>query len=128
LTDHLRAAGGILVRDGSVLLVHRPKYDDWAFPKGKLEDGESWEDAAVREVEEETGLRCELGGYVGSTHYPFREGMKEVRYYLMRSGDEARARNEIDDVRWVPFAEAAELLSYGYDRELLGEVSGTFGV
>ena len=119
MSDPLRAAGGVVVRDGRVLLVHRPKYDDWAFPKGKLEDGESWEDAAVREVEEETGLRCELGDYVGSTHYPLREGMKEVRYYLMRSVDEARARNEIDDVRWVPFADAAELLSYDYDRELL---------
>ena len=65
----VRAAGGIVVRDGSVLLVHRPKYDDWSFPKGKLEDGESWEDGAVREVEEETGLRCELGAFVGSTSY-----------------------------------------------------------
>ncbi len=57
----VRAAGGIVVRDGAVLLVHRPKYDDWSFPKGKLEDGESWEDGAVREVEEETGLRCTVG-------------------------------------------------------------------
>ena len=57
----VRAAGGIVVRDGSVLLVHRPKYDDWSFPKGKLEGDESWEDGAIREVEEETGLRCEVG-------------------------------------------------------------------
>ena len=119
MSDPLRAAGGLVVRDGRVLVVHRPKYDDWAFPKGKLEAGESWEDAAVREVWEETGLRCDLGDYVGSTHYPMREGMKEVRYYRMGADDEPRPRNEVDDLRWVTFEEAAELLSYEYDRELL---------
>ena len=119
MSNQLRAAGGLVVRDGRVLLVHRPKYDDWAFPKGKLEHGESWEDAALREVEEETSLRCTLRGYVGSTHYPLREGMKEVRYFLMETDGEARAQNEVDEVRWVPVGEAAELLSYEYDRELL---------
>jgi 8-oxo-dGTP pyrophosphatase MutT (NUDIX family) len=119
LGDPLRAAGGLVVHDGRVLVVHRPKYDDWAFPKGKLEDGESWEEAALREVEEETGLRCELGEYVGSTHYPMREGMKEVRYYRMRADDEPRPRNEVDDLQWVTFEEAADLLSYEYDRTLL---------
>jgi 8-oxo-dGTP diphosphatase len=99
--------------------VHRSKYDDWAFPKGKLEDGESWEEGAVREVEEETGLRCDLGPYVGSTHYPMREGMKEVRYFAMTCTDEPRAQNEVDEVRWVPLPETRELLSYEYDRELL---------
>ena len=54
--------------------MHRPKYDDWSFPKGKLEDGETWEEAAVREVEEETSLRCELGAYVGSTRYEVARG------------------------------------------------------
>ncbi len=98
--------------------MHRPKYDDWTFPKGKLEDGESWEDAALREVEEETGLRCELGAYVGSTHYPFREGIKEVRYFRLSSDDEPRAQNEIDDLRWLPLEEAETFLSYAYDRAL----------
>jgi 8-oxo-dGTP diphosphatase len=119
MADPLRAAGGLVERDGRVLVVHRPKYDDWAFPKGKLEDGESWEDAAVREVEEETALRCELGEYVGSTHYPIREGIKEVRYFRLRADGEPRAQNEIDELRWVTPAEAEELLSYDYDRELL---------
>jgi len=119
LSDPLRAAGGLVVRAGRVVVVHRPKYDDWAFPKGKLEDGESWEEAALREVEEETGLRCELGEYVGSTHYPMREGMKEVRYYRMSTDAERQPRNEVDDLQWVTFEEAAALLSYEYDRELL---------
>jgi 8-oxo-dGTP diphosphatase len=125
LADPLRAAGGLVVRDGRVLVVHRPKYGDWAFPKGKLEDGESWEEAAVREVEEETGLRAELGSYVGSTHYDVRDGCKEVRYYRMSADGDPRPRNEVDDLRWVTPAEALELLSYAYDREL---VSDTLGV
>ena len=119
MPDPLRAAGGVVERDGRVLLVHRPQYDDWAFPKGKLEEGESWADAALREVEEETSLVCELGEELGSTHYPLREGMKEVRYFRMTARGEARAQNEVDEVRWALPAEAAELLSYDYDLELL---------
>jgi 8-oxo-dGTP diphosphatase len=122
----IRAAGGLVVRDGQVLLVHRPKYDDWTFPKGKLEDGESWEDAALREVEEETSLRCELGAYVGSTHYAYRDKPKEVRYYLLTSPDEPHAQNEVDGVRWATFDEALEYLSYEHDRVLLQQVSDTF--
>jgi 8-oxo-dGTP diphosphatase len=119
VADPLRAAGGIVMRDGALLVVHRSKYDDWSFPKGKLEDGEGWEDGAVREVEEETGLRCDAGPLLGSTHYPFREGMKEVRYFRMTCAGEARAQNEVDDVRWVTPAEARKLLTYDYDRALL---------
>jgi len=121
----VRAAGGILVRDGAVLLVHRPKYDDWSFPKGKLEEGESWEDAAVREVEEETGLRCELGEEVGRTHYVVLQGPKEVRYFAMSCDGDARAQNEVDEVRWVPLDEARALLSEDRDRELLDVLSAS---
>jgi 8-oxo-dGTP pyrophosphatase MutT (NUDIX family) len=117
--DPLRAAGGIVRRDGHVLLVHRPKYDDWAFPKGKLEDGETWEECAVREVEEETALRCEAGAYLDSTHYPVREGLKEVRYFQMTCNGEPRAQNEIDETRWVTPDQARSLLTYDYDRALL---------
>jgi 8-oxo-dGTP diphosphatase len=113
-----RAAGGIVVRDGRVLVVHRPRYDDWSLPKGKLRLGESWEAAALREVEEETGLRCELGELVGATRY----GLKEVRYFRMTCDAEPRAQNEVDEVRWVPLAEAAALLTYERDADLLSSL------
>jgi 8-oxo-dGTP pyrophosphatase MutT (NUDIX family) len=120
--DPLRAAGGVVVRDGRVLLVHRPKYDDWAFPKGKLEPGESWEHAALREVEEETSLACTLGPYIGSTRYEVRDGMKEVRYYRMSAAGEPAPRNEIDELRWVSLDEGRALLTHDYDRALLQEL------
>jgi 8-oxo-dGTP diphosphatase len=104
-----------VLRDGCVLVVHRPRYDDWSLPKGKLRLGESWQEAALREVEEETGLRCELGELVGATRY----GLKEVRYFRMSCDGEPRPQNEVDEVRWVPLAEAAALLSYERDVELL---------
>ena len=115
----VRAAGGVIERDGSVLLVHRPKYDDWSFPKGKLEGDETWEEGALREVEEETGLRCAIGEEVGRTHYVVLQGPKEVRYFRMTCDGEPRAQNEVDDVRWVPPAEARELLTNARDRVLL---------
>jgi 8-oxo-dGTP pyrophosphatase MutT (NUDIX family) len=118
----VRAAGGIIVRDGSVLLVHRPKYDDWSFPKGKLEADESWEEGAVREVEEETGLHCAVGELVGSTSYLVPQGPKEVRYYRMTCDGEACAQNEVDDVRWVPLTEARDVLTHEHDRALLDRV------
>ena len=114
------AGGGIVLRDGRVLLVHRPQYDDWTLPKGKLEPGESWQDGGGREVEEETGLRCEVGEEVGRTHYDDRHGReKEVRYYRMSCVGEPTAQNEVDEVRWVPVDEAGGLLSYDHDAELV---------
>jgi 8-oxo-dGTP diphosphatase len=118
----VRAAGGVVVQDGRVLLVHRAKYDDWSFPKGKLEDGETWEEGALREVEEETGLRCEIGDEVGRTNYAVAAGPKEVRYYRMSCDGEPRARNEVDEVRWVTPAEARTLLTHHRDRALLDQL------
>ena len=118
----VRAAGGIVERDGRVLVVHRPKYDDWSFPKGKLEDGETWEEAALREVEEETGLRCLLGEEAGRTHYDVAAGSKEVRYFRMSCDGEPRPQHEVDEVRWVTRSDARELLSHEYDRALLDSV------
>jgi 8-oxo-dGTP diphosphatase len=123
MTPEVRAAGGLVIRDGSVLVVHRPEYDDWTFPKGKLDPGETWEDAARREVEEETGLVCEPGEEVGRTYYTDSRGRsKEVRYFRMEPRSEPFAANEVDEVRWVPLADAPAVLSYQRDRDLATEL------
>jgi 8-oxo-dGTP diphosphatase len=117
----VRAAGGLVVRDGKVLLVHRPKYDDWTFPKGKCDPGESDEDCALREVEEETGLRCELMEELGSTTYrDARDRPKVVRYWRMRALDGAfTPHDEVDEIRWEAPEDAASLLSWDRDPPLL---------
>lgn len=126
MTPTVRAAGGLVHRrreDGveEILLVHRPAYDDWSFPKGKLEAGEREEDAAVREVEEETGLRCRPVSELATTSYRDGRGRpKTVRYWLMTPiGGTLAAANEVDDAQFVPLADARELLSYARDVELL---------
>jgi 8-oxo-dGTP pyrophosphatase MutT (NUDIX family) len=121
----IRAAGGLVLRDGLVLLVHRPRYDDWTFPKGKADEGEADEETALREVHEETGLRCALGRELGSTEYTDSHGRpKRVRWWLMRplAEDPFVANDEVDEVRWVEPAAAARLLSYGRDLKLLAEL------
>jgi 8-oxo-dGTP diphosphatase len=117
----VRAAGGVVVRDGLVALVHRPRYDDWTLPKGKLDNGESFEEAALREVEEETGLRARLVRELPSVNYEVRGRPKVVRYWLMEvESDEGFAVNdEVDEVRWVEPAEARALLTYDRDRDVL---------
>jgi 8-oxo-dGTP diphosphatase len=119
--DVVRAAGGVVLRGGRLLLVHRPKYDDWTFPKGKCEPGESDEDCAVREVREETGLSCELGAELPSTHYTDSRGRaKRVRWWCMEPVAGVFApTDEVDEIRWLTREEAAELLSYGRDQALL---------
>ena len=121
MTDVVRAAGGLVSRDGEVLVVHRPQYDDWTFPKGKAEPGETDEECAVREVEEETGLRCELGDELPSTAYTDTLGRaKRVRYWRMRvASGELAFVHEIDTACWVTVAEATELLTYERDLALL---------
>lgn len=130
----VRAAGGLITRrlptsESEVLVVHRPRYDDWSFPKGKLDAGETFEEAAVREVREETGLLCRVEREVGDVRYRDALGRpKLVRYWLMHplEGDVSSFEStaEIDNVRWVTVREAARLLSYRHDRELLRHVDG----
>jgi 8-oxo-dGTP diphosphatase len=130
----VRAAGGVVVREAGgrteVAVVHRPRYDDWTFPKGKCDPGETYADTARREVAEETGLRCELGQELGDTHYVDNKGRsKLVRYWVMPAPAEADAavaaavpNHEVDELRWLGAPEAAKLLSYDHDRELLGRL------
>ena len=125
----VKASGGVVYRYGEggleFLLVHRPRYDDWSLPKGKLDAGESWEDAAVREVEEETGLRCRLGHELPHTSYRDPKGRaKVVRYWMMEPLEgEFVPSHEVDELRWVSPEEASFLLSYERDRELLRQAA-----
>jgi 8-oxo-dGTP diphosphatase len=122
----VRAAGGVVVRRGRdggrlIALVHRPKYDDWTFPKGKLQPGETDAQTARREVLEETGLRCQLELDLGSVRYRDSEGRpKVVRYWVMSPDDGAFAPDdEVDEIRWLSPEEVARALSYDHDRRLL---------
>ena len=103
------------------LLVHRPAYDDWTFPKGKVEPGESDEECAVREVEEETGLLCALGRELPSTEYIDGKGRpKLVRYWVMEvAAGLLQFEHEVDEARWVTVREAEALLTYERDEALL---------
>jgi len=122
------AAGGVVVRwkrrRPQVALVHRPRRDDWTFPKGHLEAGESPEQAALREVEEETALRCRSLGPVGRSRYVDHRGRpKVVDYWLMEVEAGSFAPNdEVDALVWVDLADAADALTYGVDRDLLALV------
>jgi EmrB/QacA subfamily drug resistance transporter len=123
------AAGGLISRtaaDGQleVALVHRPKYGDWSLPKGKLEAGESFQEAAIREVEEETGIRCGLDRELGQAMYQDAQGRaKTVRYWLMTPlhGD-FTPNDEVDQLEWVSLDEARQRLSYDFDRELMTQL------
>ena len=134
----VRAAGGVVRRRfrrtrfgrraDEIVVIHRPRYDDWSFPKGKLDDGEGVEEAALREVHEETGMACRILAPLGETHYPDRRGRpKVVRYWLMEPEDGAggapfQPNAEVDVLRWLPPEDADRLLTYPHDRELLSRL------
>ncbi len=131
----VQAAGGLVTRvdedgDLQVLVVHRSRYDDWSFPKGKLDRGETFEDAALREVTEETGLVCRLAGELASVRYRDAAGRpKLVRYWHMvpLQGDveDFVFNSEIDDLRWARIEESRRLLTYSHDRDLLSRLMAT---
>ena len=116
------AAGAVVWReDGDVAVVHRPRYDDWSFPKGKLEPGETIPFAAVREVAEESGLDVHLGPILGDVSYAVPEGRKVVRYWSARVAKDNgfTPDAEVDELRWIPAGQAAEVLTYGHDLDVL---------
>jgi 8-oxo-dGTP pyrophosphatase MutT (NUDIX family) len=121
----VRAAGAVLRRgDGRIAVVHRPRYDDWTLPKGKLERGESDDAAALREVLEETGYHGRIEGDLGETSYWTVKGgiprPKRVRYFLMGALDGCfEPHDEVDELRWLEAEEARDLLSYDRDRDVL---------
>ena len=128
----VRANGGVLWRDAGggseILVAHRPRYDDWSLPKGKLEKGETDEACAQREVEEETGFRCTLGPELDTADYVDGEGRpKTVRYWAMQvEGGEFVANDEVDEARWLSPADAVGLLSYEVDRRVVVSFLRTF--
>jgi 8-oxo-dGTP pyrophosphatase MutT (NUDIX family)/broad specificity phosphatase PhoE len=123
-TADVLAAGAVVWRPGAngpeIALVHRPRYDDWAYPKGKLDAGEDMPSAAVREVAEESGLRVRLGALLGDVRYPVPEGEKVVRYWAAQALDgEFEPNHETDELIWVSIDRAADRLSYRHDMDVL---------
>src|SRR5256885_6204547 len=109
-----------------IAVIHRPRYDDWSLPKGKLEQDEDFEEAAIREVEEETGHRVAIGRELGETLYRDRHGRpKIVRYWLMTPlGGRFLPDREVDELEWMSYGDAHERLSYDRDREILSALDG----
>ncbi|MFI6347668.1 NUDIX hydrolase [Streptomyces sp. NPDC050560] len=125
------AAGCLLWRPApgggiELALVHRPKWDDWSHPKGKLKRGESARRAAVREVREETGMECRLGAELPTACYLVDGRPKQVRYWAARAtGGVFTPNREVDRVVWLPPVEARGRLTVGQDRELVASLLGT---
>jgi 8-oxo-dGTP diphosphatase len=125
----IRAAGAIIWRektpfDLEILVIHRPKYDDWSFPKGLVEDGESAIAAAYREVKEETGIDAIFGQYLGSTSYKVEDNKKKVKYWMARAKSDTNAfvpNSEVDKIEWVDSKTARHFLTHDEDRDLLDD-------
>ncbi len=120
----VHAAGAVLWRKRrktvEVALIHRPRYDDWSLPKGKVDPGETEPLTAVREILEETGQHAHLGRRLGSVSYPVTQGVKRVRYWTARAhGGDFVPNREVDDLVWLPVADAMAELHYPHDRKIL---------
>lgn len=121
----VHAAGGVIVRDGLIAVVHRPHREDWSLPKGKLDAGESFEEAALREIREETGFDVVLGEELTEVRYEDHKGRpKLVRYWLMTIvGGEFTENDEVDELRWVAPNDALSLLTYENDHAVVREAA-----
>jgi 8-oxo-(d)GTP phosphatase len=120
------AAGAVLWRPNGdpaspeIAIIHRPRYDDWSLPKGKVDPGETEPVTAVREVHEETGYSSHLGRRLAAVSYPVEQGIKKVRYWAARRVDgEFSPNSEVDELKWLPVAEALKQLEYPHDRKVL---------
>lgn len=122
----IEAAGGIVWKQTpegrKVAVVHRARYDDWCLPKGKLKENESWEQAALREVEEETGCEARITGFAGSVSYQVKGAPKTVRFFTMEvlSEKDFVPSEEVMEVLWLSPAEALKKLDYKAERDVLG--------
>ena len=127
MTKLVRAAGGVIIRRTAkgnikVLIAHRPQYDDWSFPKGRADKGETPEETALREVYEETRQACRIIAPMGTTRYRISTGIKEVSWFAMRAlpaSKKFKKNAEIDEVRWLSRKAAKKVLDYQHDRDLL---------
>jgi 8-oxo-dGTP pyrophosphatase MutT (NUDIX family) len=125
-SELILAAGGLILRPLArerleLAVVHRPIRDDWSYPKGKVEAKETLTQCALREVSEETGLECRIVSFVGTTEYRDRKDRPKIVAYwaMIQEGGSFQVSQEVDEIRWLDPAEAAELLTYERDRELL---------
>ena len=122
MSHEVEAAGAVVRCGDRIAVIHRPRYDDWSLPKGKLDPGETFEQAAVREIEEEIGVQGELGAELASTEYTDHKGRsKVVRYWRMdiEAVPAFTPNEEVDEVRWETVDDALLLLTYDRDREVL---------
>jgi 8-oxo-dGTP diphosphatase len=122
----MRAAGGVVVRSSrsgktEIAVIHRPEYDDWTLPKGKIEPDETPEDCALREVREETGLRCDLVRPLGCTAYVDRRGRDKIACYWVMEvrGGRYKPGIEVDRLLWMPVSDAVKRLTYRHDKLLV---------